>query len=105
MYLTVYSFILNKYYPKYKKVRIEIYSNKIEEICEHLKLNGYVHSYNIFYGVSGYTHKQFGKIETIALYLEKDFIFDASKKVDKFAWICTSNIHDLKGDFDTSYID
>ncbi len=105
MYLTVYSFILNKYYPKYKKVRIEIYSNKIEEICEHLKLNGYVHSYNIFYGVSGYTHKQFGKIETIALYLEKDFIFDASKKVDKSAWICTSNIHDLKGDFDTSYID
>lgn len=105
MYLTVYSFILNKYYPKYKKVRIEIYSNKIEEICEHLKLNGYVHSYNILYGVSGYTHKQFGKIETIALYLEKDFIFDASKKVDKSAWICTSNIHDLKGDFDTSYID
>ena len=105
VYLIVYTFILNKYYPKYKKVRIEIYSNKIEEICEHLKLTGYVHSYNVFYGISGYNHRQFGKIETIDLYLEKDLIFEELKKVDKDAWICTSNIHDLNGHFDTSYID
>ena len=105
VYLIVYTFILNKYYPKYKKVRIEIYSNKIEEIFEHLKLTGYIHSYNVFYGISGYNHRQFGKIETIALYLEKDLIFEELKKVDKDAWICTSNIHDLNGHFDTSYID
>jgi ABC transporter permease protein len=39
----------------------------------------------VFYGISGYNHRQFGKIETIALYLEKDLIFEELKKVDKDA--------------------
>ena len=105
VYLFLFTIIVNKFFPKYKKVKIEIYSDKIEWIVEHFKKIGYVHSFNIFYGISGYTHKDLGKIETIALYLEKEYIFEQIKSIDNNAWICTSNIHDLNGHFDTSTVD
>ncbi|AWX69755.1 YitT family protein [[Mycoplasma] anseris] len=105
VYLIVFTILVNKFYPKYKKVKIEIYSDKIEWIVEHLKKIGYLHSYNIIYGYSGFKHREVGRIETIALYLEKDWIFEQIKVVDKKAWIATSNIHDISGEFDTSLID
>lgn len=105
VYLIVFTLLVNKFYPKYKKVKIDIYTSKVEWITEHFKKINYVHAYNIFYGVSGYNHREFGRIETIALYLEKDVIFDEVKKVDPDAWISTSNIHDINGVFDTSKID
>ncbi|MDC8917116.1 YitT family protein [Metamycoplasma hyosynoviae] len=105
VYLIIFTLIVNKMFPKYKKVKIEIFSNKTEWVCEHFKKIGYIHAFNIFYGISGYKHNELAKIETIALYLEKDLIFEEIAKVDPNAWICTSNIHDLNGHFDTSYID
>ena len=105
IYLILFTVIVNKFYPKYKKVKVEIYTSKVDWVCEHFKKIGYIHSYNIFYGISGYFHNEFAKIETIALYLEKDWLFEEVKKVDSNAWICTSNIHDLNGEFDTSSVD
>ncbi|WP_412031648.1 YitT family protein [Metamycoplasma buccale] len=105
IYLVVFTLLVNRYYPKYKKVKIEIYTTKVEWIAEHFKKIGYIHSYNIFYGVSGYKHYDFAKIETIALYLERDWIFEEVKKIDPSAWISTSNIHDISGQFDTSKVD
>ena len=105
IYLILFTVIVNKFYPKYKKVKVEIYTSKVDWVCEHFKKIGYVHSYNIFYGISGYFHNEFAKIETIALYLEKDWLFEEVKRVDSKAWICTSNIHDLNGEFDTSSVD
>lgn len=105
VYLFLFTIIVNKFYPKYKKVKIEIYSDKIEWIVEHFKKIGYIHAFNIFYGISGFKHHDLGKIETIALYLEKEYIFEQIKSIDTHAWICTSNIHDLNGHFDTSTVD
>lgn len=105
VYLFLFTIIVNKFYPKYKKVKIEIYSDKIEWIVEHFKKIGYIHAFNIFYGISGFKHHDLGKIETIALYLEKEYIFEQIKSIDTNAWICTSNIHDLNGHFDTSTVD
>ena len=105
VYLFLFTILVNKFYPKYKKVKIEIYSDKIEWIVEHFKKIGYIHAFNIFYGISGFKHHDLGKIETIALYLEKEYIFEQIKSIDTHAWICTSNIHDLNGHFDTSTVD
>ncbi|AWX42507.1 Uncharacterised protein [Metamycoplasma cloacale] len=105
VYLIVFTILVNRYYPKYKKIKIEIYSQKTENILAHFRKIGYLHSYNIFYGISGYTHHDLARIETVALFLEKDWIFEEVKKVDSNAWISTSNIHEISGEFDTSLID
>ncbi|QJR44418.1 YitT family protein [Mycoplasma miroungirhinis] len=105
IYIGVYSFVIDLMYPKYKKVKLEIYSTKIEKITEHLKLIRYNHSHNIYYGISGYTHKDFGRIETITLFLEKDWVIGQIKHVDSNAWISILPIHEVVGEFDTSYID
>ncbi|MBN0970989.1 YitT family protein [Mycoplasma phocoeninasale] len=105
IYLFLLTFIVNKFYPKYKKVKIDIHTKKPEIVAEAFKKFGYVHAFNIFYGVGGYSHTEFGKIETVALYLERDTIINEVKRVDKNAWITISNIHGLVGEFDTSYVD
>ncbi|AZG68610.1 DUF2179 domain-containing protein [Mycoplasma struthionis] len=105
VYLLVFSVLVNKFYPKYKKVKIEIYTKRPELLVEKFKLSGYNHPFNIFHGVGGFNHREFGKIETIALYLEKDLILEHAKAVDKQAWITISNIHGIVGSFDTSYVD
>ncbi|MGX9388933.1 YitT family protein [Mycoplasma sp. 327] len=104
-YLLVFSTLVNKFYPKYKKVKIEIYTRYPEIVAEQFKKIGYAHSFNIFNGVGGFSHEEFGKIETVALFLEKDIIMEQVKKVDKSAWITTSNIHNISGVFDTSFVD
>lgn len=105
VYLLVFSMLVNKFYPKYKKVKIDIYTKRPELVAERFKKIGYIHSFNIFNGVGGFSHNEFGKIETVALYLERDQILDEVKRVDKDAWITISNIHGLIGEFDTSYVD
>ncbi|TPE58063.1 DUF2179 domain-containing protein [[Mycoplasma] falconis] len=105
VYLLVFSALVNKFYPKYKKVRIDIYTKKPEHVASRFKKIGYLHSFNIFNGVGGFNHKEFGKIETVALFLEKDQILDEVKSVDPNAWITISNIHQIIGQFDTSFVD
>ncbi|SYV90333.1 Uncharacterised protein, partial [Metamycoplasma alkalescens] len=78
--------MVNKFYPKYKKVKIEIYSKYPELIAEQFKKINYVHPFNIFNGVGGFSHNEFGKIETVALFFERDIILEEVKKVDKSAW-------------------
>ncbi|CRH45767.1 Uncharacterised protein [Mycoplasmopsis arginini] len=77
--------LVNKFYPKYKKVKIEIYTKHPELIAEQFKKIGYVHPFNIFNGVGGFSHNEFGKIETVALFLERELILEEVKKVDKTA--------------------
>ncbi|ENY68506.1 Hypothetical protein, putative transmembrane protein [Metamycoplasma auris 15026] len=104
-YLFIFTFLVNKFYPKYKKVKIEIYSKYPELIAEQFKKINYVHPFNIFNGVGGFSHNEFGKIETVALFFERDIILEQVKKVDKSAWITISNIHNISGEFDTSFVD
>ncbi|MBN4089209.1 YitT family protein [Mycoplasma enhydrae] len=104
-YLLVFSTLVNRFYPKYKKIKIEIYTKRPELIAEQFKKIGYVHPFNIFRGVGGFSHDEFGKLETVALFLEKDLIIEQVKKVDKTAWITTSNINGVSGQFDTSFVD
>ncbi|WP_373440920.1 YitT family protein [Metamycoplasma equirhinis] len=105
IYLFIFTIIVNKFYPKYKKVKIDIYTRKPELVAEAFKKSGYVHSFNLFAGVGGFSHIEFGKIETVALYLERDMIIEEVKNVDKNAWITISNIHGIVGEFDTSYVE
>ncbi|RMA77597.1 uncharacterized membrane-anchored protein YitT (DUF2179 family) [Metamycoplasma subdolum] len=105
IFLIISTFIVNKFFPKYKKVKIEIYTQKAEWIAEHFKKIGYAHAFNIYKGYAGFSHAEFAKVETIALYLEKDIILERVKEIDKNAWIATSNIQEINGHFDTSFID
>ncbi|QJG66805.1 YitT family protein [Mycoplasma phocoenae] len=105
LYIGVYTFVIDRMYPKYKKVKLEIYSSKIESITEHFKKINYHHAHNIYYGVSGFTHLTYGRIETITLFLEKDWVIAQVKAVDPKAWINTMPITEVQGNFDTSFID
>ncbi|MBN0919102.1 YitT family protein [[Mycoplasma] gypis] len=105
IYIGVYSFVIDRMYPKYKKIRIEVYSNKLERISEKLKRIEFNHSWNIYYGISGKTHKDLGRIEISSLFLEKDWIIAQIRSVDPNAWIGVIPMSDVKGKFDTSFID
>ncbi|QJG66804.1 YitT family protein [Mycoplasma phocoenae] len=105
VYITVYNLIISLIYPKYKKIRIEIHTQKIDEVSQHLKAINYWHSWNIIDKESGYSGDRGRKIETIALFLEQNEIIKEVKKIDPNAWINilpTLNIH---GNFNTQKID
>ncbi|MGX9358527.1 YitT family protein [Mycoplasma sp. 128] len=105
LYIGLYNVVVDKVYPKYKKIKFEIYSTRLEKISMKLRETDFAHSWNIYYGTSGKTHKDIGRIEITSLYLEKDFIISLIHSVDKYAWISVVPISEVKGKFNTSSID
>lgn len=105
LYIFIVSFVVNKIYPKYKKVLITIYTTKSEEITNHLNKIKYWHSFNIWEGTSGYTSKKTQKIESIALVLEVKSIVKEIKNIDPDSFISLRNINIALGKFDSVRVD
>lgn len=105
LYILLSASIVNKIYPKYKKVNITIYTSIPQEVMQHLSDIKYWHSYNMWSGISGYTKQAIHKIETIALYLEVKAIIKEIKKIDPNIWVSIKPIDNTLGKFDTSKID
>ncbi len=104
-YILFSAFIINKLYPKYKKVVMRIDSKKHEEIIKHFKETNYWHGFKVSESVSGYTDAKIYTIETVMLLLEYKEIKQQVIKVDNNAWITRTLIDDLSGNFDYSRID
>ena len=105
IYIFVYNGLVEILYPKYKKVKIEIYTKKADLIIKHLKEINYWHGYNYSNITSGYNQSNSIKIETLALFLEQSIIKAEIIKIDPEAWITISPIYRIFGLFDTSKVD
>ncbi|WLP85596.1 YitT family protein [Mycoplasma seminis] len=104
-YLIVTNIVVSILYPKYKKVKLTIISNEPEKVLAYFKLINYWHSYRIVRFKSGYTGKYSFKIETVALLLETKNIVSDLKLVDPNIWISTMSVSDVKGSFNTQYVE
>ena len=105
LYIFVYNGFLEVIYPKYRKIKITIYTKKADLIITHLKDINYWHGYNYSTVTSGYTNQGTVKIETLALFLEQNHIKNEIVKIDPEAWITISTISRIIGKFDTSKVD
>ncbi|MDC8913579.1 YitT family protein [Metamycoplasma hyosynoviae] len=105
IYIFIYNGFLEILYPKYKKVKIEIYSKKAAEIIDHLKSINYWHGYNYESLTSGYSKEQVIKIETIALFLEQNQIKNEILSIDDKAFITIAPLYKLIGNFNTSKVE
>ncbi|WP_051520291.1 YitT family protein [Metamycoplasma spumans] len=104
-YVFLYSAFLELIYPKYRKVKLEIYTKKPEKVIKHFKEINYWHAYNIDGLVAGYTNTETTRIETFALYLEQNLIKGEVLIADPEAWITVTKVHNIFGKFDTSKVD
>ena len=104
-YIFIKSIIVNRIYPKYSKVKMEIHSSKSKEIIEYLNSEKYNHSFQWSKQVSGYTKKPKDIISTVMLLLEvKDVVKDL-KRIDPNIWIMETNIKKVIGLFNSSKVE
>lgn len=104
-FVFIYISFIELIFPKYRKIRIEIYSKTPEKIIDRFKLINYWHGYNIDKLVAGYTNTETVKIETFALYLEQNLIKNEILLADPNAWMTVSRVHNIIGKFDTSKVE
>lgn len=95
----VYIMALNKLYPKFKLVRVEVFSlNKADEISELL-----THERKIVTGITefhangGYSKDRFNVITTITLFRQVDRIIKDVRKIDEDAFISVSDVTSING--------
>ncbi|RMA77596.1 uncharacterized membrane-anchored protein YitT (DUF2179 family) [Metamycoplasma subdolum] len=105
IYIFIFNLFINLIYPKYKKVKIEIYTKKPNEVISHLRSIGYWHGYNYSPVTSGFNDSTSTKVETVALLLELSFIKAEILKIDPSAFIDVTYIYHVFGDFNTSKVD
>lgn len=105
VYVVIYIAFIELIYPKYRKIRIEIYTKNPEKIIARFKEINYWHGYNIEKLVGGYTNTETTKIETYALYLEQNLIKNEALLADKNAWVAITRVHKVFGNFNTSKIE
>lgn len=105
-YIIIQYFLLNFIYPRYSKVRVEIHSDKIDEIIEHLgDINKYLHSFQIHHVVSGYTKDKKTVIVTMMLLLELNKFLITMKEIDPEVWISATIAKKQTGNFNTSSVE
>ncbi|PZW01491.1 DUF2179 domain-containing protein [Metamycoplasma auris] len=105
LYVVIYIFMLEFIYPKYRKIRIEIYTKNPDKIISRFKEINYWHAYNIEKLVGGYTNTETIKIETYALYLEQSLIKNEVLIADPKAWVTITRVHKIYGGLDTSKVE
>ncbi|MGC7188698.1 DUF2179 domain-containing protein [Metamycoplasma hominis] len=105
VYIFLYTFIMASIYPKYRKVKLEIYSKNPDLILNKFKEINYWHAYTIDRMLGGYTNTETVKIETYCLFLEQNMIKKEILAADSNAWITSSKVENVSGRFNTSKIE
>ncbi|TPE58062.1 DUF2179 domain-containing protein [[Mycoplasma] falconis] len=104
-YIFLYTAIIELIYPKYKKVKIDVYTKKPDLVISHFKNINYWHGFNIERVIGGFTNTETTVIETYVLFLELKQIKEQILKADPHAWIATTRVNKVVGKFDTSKIE
>ncbi|BAP39465.1 DUF2179 domain-containing protein [Metamycoplasma canadense] len=105
VYVFIYTLFIELIFPKYRKIRIEIYTKNPQKIINHFKAINYWHGYNIDKLVGGYTNTETVRIETFALFLEQNLIKNEILIADPTAWMTITKVHNIIGKFDTSKVE
>jgi len=93
----VIGLLINWLFPKYKIIKISIYSDKIEDLKEQLMNSNYNHSISVREASGGLVWTSKENIETICMYLELPKLINNVRKVDTDALIIIQKIDDLDG--------
>ncbi|UWD33926.1 DUF2179 domain-containing protein [Mesomycoplasma molare] len=95
----IYVITLNKLYPKFKLVRIEVYSIfNSEEIAKALVFDKkIVTGITMFHGHGGYSSKKINIVTTITLFRQVNRIIRDVRKIDSEAFISISDVVALDG--------
>ncbi|EIE40399.1 hypothetical protein MCANUF31_00958 [Mycoplasmopsis canis UF31] len=95
----VYIIALNKLYPKFKLVRVEIFSlnksSEISEIITHDKK--IVTGLTEFHAHGGYSKEKLNVITTITLFRQVDRVIKDVRKIDPEAFISVSDVTSING--------
>ncbi|WP_051677985.1 YitT family protein [Mycoplasmopsis opalescens] len=106
LYILVIVSIMEIFYPKYKKVSMEIScGNNYEKVVEYFASVNYWHSYKITEHTSGYSHEKIYTISTTMLYFEAKLLLDDIKEIDHKLWIQIIPVNAVRGHFTTKFID
>ncbi|MGL5246480.1 MAG: YitT family protein [Mycoplasmoidaceae bacterium] len=84
-------------FPKDKKVKITIYSNKINEIRDYFYSEKFNHALTINKNIGGYSLEEKQSIEIVCLYMEIPILLDWVKKVDDQAFTTISSLLGING--------
>ena len=104
-FLLIVLYIVNKIFPKYNKVEIVVFSEKIDEINQKLKEAKYWHSWRVVSFDSGYLNVKKKKIVTVVFLLEMKAIIKFLKEIDPKVWISVTQIHHVEGKMKTNVLD
>lgn len=105
LYIVIATSMIDKIYPKYSKVKLDIYSDKIMDINKKFKDDKYWHAWNLVPYVSGLRENDRHMISTTIFLVELREILRMIAKVDDHAWVSVINIKASYGNFSKSYID
>lgn len=94
----IYILVLNKLFPKFKLVRVEIFSKHYMDISERLAHDTkIVTGVTVFKGLGGYSGKEVNVVTSIALFRQVPRIIKAIRDVDSEAFISISDIASIDG--------
>ena len=106
IYVYIYSTIIDLVYPKYSKVRVEIFSNKVKEIEEELQKQNFPHPWyrhNVI--KSGNQSIKNELITCTTLLLEVRHWTSRIIEIDPDVSITIIRINSMQGYFDTRFVD
>jgi len=89
--------IYNHYFPKHKIIKVQVYSNKVREIRNHLIDENYSHALTINNTIGGYKWTSNQNIDTVCMYIELPELIYQIRKIDEDCLITTQRIIDVDG--------
>ena len=105
-YIIVTFFLLNIIYPRYSKVRVEIHSEKMDEIIAYMSdTKNYIHSFQILEVTSGFTKEKKKIVMTMMLLLEFKNFLVVIREIDPNVWISATEVRRQVGKFNTSSVE
>lgn len=105
IYIIIIDVVVERIYPKYKKVKLTIYTDNPQDVVAYLDYIGYWHSYIISDGISGYTKNNKYVVETVVLLLEAKHLIKDLKKFAPHLWFSITPIRIIEGAFNTFKVD
>lgn len=99
IYVFITTLIIDKVYPKFSKVHVEIYSRKVREMSQIMKDTNFTHSWNIYKLESGFRGDDREMISTTIFLIELRDFLRMVYSVDSEVWVQVSNVRVSYGKF------
>lgn len=95
--IVIQGFTINVFFPRFKWAKIEIFSEKMEEVLNIMRSDTHPHGISLYDITGGYSLKQRKSIVTVSLYLEIPRLLSLIRYVDAKCFVIISDIKNLDG--------